>query len=271
MIIISEVINNNAGVKITSDSLNGTIYTFDRERLNDFKQSECLATDTFCYILYNDYYDRNKENCSLYIGQTDKGLTRIETHSRDRIGWNKAVIISYAQPSIDIICRLEGDLIQLALKSLKYHTRNVKSENKGYICSCQEENYRLFLTTLKLTLEAINIDILKVDLDGAFHHKNQPNLRAKIIKDTPPYEIEIIKGSYAQKNRLASLSSIFDRNNIKTEIRHESITGNINYTTDVIYYIFEESIIITSQAQESYAFVQFESINKVSLSSKLKQ
>lgn len=271
MRVLLEIIGNNAAIKVTSEDLGGVIYIFRREDIDAIYALNIIPAIPICYILYHDYYDRNINKNELYIGQTDTGMIRIKEHHKNKLGWNKGVLICYENPSYDIIFKLEGDLIKLAKRSLKYHATNIRNEDRGYLCNCQEKQYDKFLTDFKSIMSFINIDIFDINVDGAFIHDKETNLKAKIIKNTTPYEIEILPGSYAENHRLGYLGELFKDQGVVLEERIKTTTllrkGVLTEKSRMVeYYIFNESMNITTQKKDDMLLFNFKNINGLRLS-----
>ncbi|EFR0233281.1 hypothetical protein HZM05_002846 [Salmonella enterica] len=267
-----DALGDNIATKITSETLNGVIYQFKRENLEVLSDINAISQTPMCYILYNDYFDRSINKNKVYIGQTDTGMVRIKSHHREKENWNKGLLIFYGKPSYDVIFRLESDLIQLSKKSLKYHVSNVKNENRGHVCDCQEEQYETFLKNLQLVLSTINIDVFERNSDGAFIYKEYPNLKALLTKRSQPYEIKILAGSYAEKDRLGFTKSLFEKYGVKTEFR-EKITcyerkGVLKENRkDVEYFYFNDDMCLSINNDEKMALYRFENVNGLSMHS----
>ncbi|EOE5320634.1 hypothetical protein ACKGF9_002713 [Providencia rettgeri] len=266
-----EVLGDNITTKITTEEMSGEIFSFKRENIDALANLKIVSQMPMCYILYHDYYDRNINKNEVYIGQTDTGMERIKKHHREKSGWNKGLLILYENPSYDIIFRLESDLIQLSKMSMKFHLTNVKNENRGYVCNCQKEQYDIFLQKLKDVLTAINIDIFERNSDGAFiyNYKYAPrsNLKATLTKNTPPYEIKILAGSYIEKNRIALLETLFEKHGVNSEIREKTV-GNavrIERKEGVEFFCFKEDMSFTAEKGDRMALFGFKNVNGVSM------
>lgn len=265
-----EVFNNNIAKKITTPELNGEIFAFNREDIDALDRLNVIKKTPMCYILYHDYYDRNINKNEVYIGQTDTGMIRIKAHHREKDDWNKGLIIFYGKPSFDVIFKLESDLIQLAKISMKYHVLNVKNESRGHVCDCQEEQYEVFLEKIQDVLNAINIDIFSRKIDGAFTFDSQTNLKASLIKCSPPYEIMVFAGSFAEDFQLGYTGDLFKKNNISTERREKKTTvtrrGIIrDYMSDADFYTFNIDTYFIIEEAEKMALYRFKNVNGLSM------
>lgn len=261
-----EVLDNNVAAKIQTPELYGEIFFFKRENVNALAQLNIIKKIPMCYILYSDYYDRNINKSEVYIGQTDTGMVRIKSHHKEKPDWNKGLLIFYGKPSYDVIFKLESDLIQLAKVSLKYHVSNIKNENRGHVCDCQEEKYDSFLQKTQNVLSAINVDIFERNADSAFIYESQPNLKALLTKSSPPYEIKVLAGSFAEKYRLGHTKLLFEKYEINTEVR-EKLTTHVRrgvkkvYKEKVEYFYFNVDMFLTIEEDEEMALFRFLNVN----------
>ncbi len=265
-----EVFNNNVAKKITTPELNGEIFAFDRDNIDALDKLNIINKTPMCYILYHDYYDRSINKNEIYIGQTDTGMIRIKTHHREKDDWNKGLIIFYGMPSFDVIFKLEGDLIQLAKISLKYHVLNIKNESRGNLCDCQEEQYDVFLDKIQDVLNAINIDIFARKIDGAFTFDSQTNLKASLIKCSPPYEIMVLAGSFAEDFKLGYTGDLFKKNNVSIEKREKKTTIMrrriiSEHISEANYYTFNIDTHFIIEEAEKMALYKFKNVNGLSM------
>ncbi|MEQ9885946.1 hypothetical protein [Pectobacterium zantedeschiae] len=262
-----KVLNQNIARIITSPDLDGSIISFKRECISALSNLEIIPSSPMCYILYHDYYDRTIDRNEVYIGQTDAGMNRIKQHHQHKENWNKGLLFINRKPSYDFSFKLESDLIQLAKESLKFHVSNIRNENRGNLCDCQIEEYDNYLNNLQTILTAINIDILERNYDGAFIHDTQLNLKAHLTKKTLPYEIKILAGSYAEVCRLGYTKNLFNKYDVKIEVRDkEIITNRKDNRLHIIkeeYFIFDDDMNLTIENEEKMALYNFLSINGV--------
>ena len=265
-----EVLGDNVATRITTEGLDGEIFLFKRENIDALVKINIISQMPMCYILYHDYFDRSVNNNKVYIGQTDTGMVRIKSHHREKDNWNKGLIIFYGKPSYDVIFRLESDLIQFAKVSLKYLVSNVKNENRGHVCDCQGDQYKMFLDKIQDVFAAVNIDIFDRNSDGAFIYKDHPNLKALLTKPSQPYEIKILAGSYAEKDRLGPTKSLFERSGINTDIREQITTYKTRGVLKeskrkVEYFHFSVDMCLTIESNEKMALYRFENVNGLSM------
>lgn len=265
-----EVLGDDIARRITVEGLDGEIFLFKRENVDALAKTNVISQMPMCYILYHDYFDRSINNNEVYIGQTDTGMVRIKSHDRDKDNWNKGLIIFYEKPSYDVIFRLESDLIQFAKFSLKYLVSNVKNENRGHVCDCQGDKYKIFLGKIQSVLSAVNIDIFDRNSDGAFIYKEHPNLKAFLTKPSLPYEIKILAGSYAEKNRLGSTTSLFEKYGVNTEVRekisiYEKRGVLKEHKRKVECFFFNVDMCLTIENNEKMAIYRFENVNGLSM------
>lgn len=261
-----EVLGNNIATKVKSEELNGEVFLFKRENIDALNELNIISEVPMCYILYHDYYDRNINKNEVYIGQTDTGMLRIKSHHKEKMDWNKGILIFYGKPSYDVIFRLESDLIKLAKLSLKYHVSNVKNENRGHVCDCQEGQYDTFVHKIQGVLNTINIDIFERNSDGAFLYESQVNLKAFLTKNTPPYELMILAGSYAEKDRLGEIKSLFLKYGVNIEKR-EKITNYkrkgilMESKANVEFFYFNVDMHLRIEESEKMALFRFKNVN----------
>lgn len=135
------------------------------------------------------------------------------------------------------------------------------------MCDCQIEEYDNYLNNLQSILTAINIDILERNYDGAFIHDTQLNLKAHLTKKTLPYEIKILAGSYAEVCRLGYTKDLFNKYDVKIEVRDKEIItnrkDNCSYIIKEEYFIFDDDMNLTIENEEKMALYNFLSINGV--------
>ncbi len=189
-------------VQITAEGFAGKIFRFPRHQLSLIKESGLIdsAGHLICYVLYNDYFDKQSFGNNVYIGQSSNGFSRIENHDKGKDDWNQAIVISPDNFDMDSIYRLESDLIKRIQWSMKFKAENIKKEDRGVLCSCQMATYQGFIDNLYKIFEALHMDVFTLNTNGLLYLEGHEHCLARIVSYSPPI-IEILEGSVMEYRR----------------------------------------------------------------------
>lgn len=120
-----------------------TTYVVPRPLLSEAKTLTGVNNPGIYYLISES--DDNSI-AQIYIGQTSKGISRLDDHNRSKDFWNKAILFLADSKTftLDMISGLEKYAIQKAMESKRYKVENSvvpKYEIDEYAMVSVEENY----------------------------------------------------------------------------------------------------------------------------------
>lgn len=186
-ISIEKDVENQQGIsKISSSEWGGCIYSFDRTAVQAHKLPtfiECVGV----YIIYGDYFDKQSNKTTAYVGESNNVKNRLESHYKNKDFWNKVLVFCHPKLDAAKTLQVEEKFIQLVKLASRYEQDN---RTKGTNASNPDEQFiATFVNNSKNMLELANIDIFKLNEDCVFTYRLSNQIDCKLKKANGNYEL----------------------------------------------------------------------------------